>query len=65
MLIPLPFGRGIVRWGEPLDIPRDADVDAETRKLEDRLNALAAALDDELGLPQIKPGAPDMAKGRA
>lgn len=40
LIIPLPFGRGAMIWGEPITVPRDAD--------EATLAALRAKLEEEL-----------------
>ena len=68
MMIPSLFGRGIIRWGAPIEIARDADIEDETRRLEERLNDLVAALDAELGLPPVlpapEPAQPAMAEAR-
>lgn len=42
MVIPYPFSRSVLAYGEPMHIPRDADTDAWREKLETTLNALAA-----------------------
>jgi len=58
LMVPLPFCRGIVRWGEPIEVARDADEDAvaaTTRLLESRLNDLVTSLDAGLGLPEVAP----------
>jgi len=65
----LPFSRGIILAGEPIDVPRDA-TDAELerlrRLLEDRLNALTAAADGHFGQPTVEPAtAPKRAKDEA
>jgi len=57
-MVPLPFSRGIIRWGKPLDVARDADeaaVGDAAKLLEDRLNQLVRDLDETLGLPEIGP----------
>lgn len=57
-MVPLPFGRGIIRWGTPLKVARDADEAAvrdAAKLLEDRLNRLVRDLDDALGLPETGP----------
>ena len=57
-VVPLPFARGIISWGEPIAVPRDADEAAQERLralLEDRLNAQARALDERLTCPPIEP----------
>ncbi|MBT5051384.1 MAG: lysophospholipid acyltransferase family protein [Rhodospirillaceae bacterium] len=58
LMIPLPFSRGIVRWGEPIEIARDAsdeDVAKTAKLLEARLNQIVHQLDDSLGLPGVEP----------
>ena len=54
----LPFGRGVLVWGDPIHVPRDADADArETarRQVEDRLNAVTAAADRLCGCTPVEP----------
>ena len=61
LVVPLPFGRGIIAWGEPIEIDADADdatVEAARRKLEDMLNAMTHTLDTRLGLDPVEPAAP-------
>jgi lysophospholipid acyltransferase (LPLAT)-like uncharacterized protein len=58
LMVPLPFARGIIRWGKPLDVARDADETAiagAAKLLEERLNRLVHDLDDSLGLPETGP----------
>lgn len=60
LMIPLPFSRGIIRWGEPIEIARNAndeDVAKAAKQLEARLNDLVQRLDDSLGLPGVEPAA--------
>ncbi|MBF0167202.1 MAG: lysophospholipid acyltransferase family protein [Alphaproteobacteria bacterium] len=56
--VPRPFGRGIFIWGEPIEVPRDAD-EAEVKRLnlllEERLNDLTARADRHVGLVPIEP----------
>jgi lysophospholipid acyltransferase (LPLAT)-like uncharacterized protein len=57
----LPFGRGLLLWGEPIYVPRDADkasVEIARRALEDSLNALSAKADRALGFEPVVPAAP-------
>lgn len=66
-MVPLPFCRGLVRWGEPVDVPPDADEEAVARiaaLLEERLTALTRALDERLGVAPVEP-APRDAKAAA
>ena len=54
----LPFARGIIVWGEPIHVPRDADdaeLDRHRLLLEDRLNALTADADRHFGQSVIEP----------
>jgi lysophospholipid acyltransferase (LPLAT)-like uncharacterized protein len=58
LMVPLPFGHGVIRWGKPLEIARDADeatVRATVKLLEDRLNQLVRDLDETLGLAEVEP----------
>ena len=65
----LPFSRGIILAGEPIDVPRDAteaELERLRRLLEDRLNALTAAADEHFGQPTVEPAAaPKRAKDGA
>jgi lysophospholipid acyltransferase (LPLAT)-like uncharacterized protein len=59
-LIPLPFCRGIVKWGDPIEVPVNADgeeIARATAILENALNQITHQLDTELGLPLIEPAA--------
>ncbi len=56
----LPFSRGLVLWGEPLVVPRDADPAELERlrlRLEQRLNRLTAEADRRLGRAAVEPAA--------
>jgi len=62
-ILPLPFGRGIYMFGEPIEVPRDADPaaqDALRRELERRLTALTDEADQQCGQTTIEP-APELA----
>jgi lysophospholipid acyltransferase (LPLAT)-like uncharacterized protein len=55
-VLPLPFARVSCRFGEPLEISRDADPDRELalcRELESRLNAASDELDARYGIGPI------------
>jgi lysophospholipid acyltransferase (LPLAT)-like uncharacterized protein len=56
----LPFSRGVIQWGEPIEVPRHAD-DAELERLrlrlEDHLNRLTAEADRRFGQAAIAPAA--------
>ena len=54
----LPFGRGVLMWGDPIHVDRGADADAlETarRQVEDRLNAITAEADRLCGCTPVEP----------
>lgn len=55
----LPFSRGIIKWGEPLYVARDADADAmeATRsELDSVLQTLSAETRQTMGHPPLEPG---------
>jgi lysophospholipid acyltransferase (LPLAT)-like uncharacterized protein len=49
-MVPLPFGRGAMIWGEPLPPPARGDIDAFTAALQVRLDALCDEADRMTGL---------------
>jgi lysophospholipid acyltransferase (LPLAT)-like uncharacterized protein len=42
MMIPIPFSKGVVMYGEPMIVPRDGDTEEWRLKLERTLNDLSA-----------------------
>lgn len=57
-VLPLPFGRGVYVWGEPIHVPRDADDDAmEAARLalEGELTRVAHEADRRVGVTPIAP----------
>ncbi len=57
-VIPLPFTRGVIVWGEPIYVARDADAGAlETARLtvEAGLNAVTVAADNAMGVEPVEP----------
>ncbi|MGE5546919.1 MAG: lysophospholipid acyltransferase family protein [Solirubrobacterales bacterium] len=57
-VIPLPFSRGVVRWGDPIEVPRDADAEAleqARRRIEEAMNLLAVGADRDVGAEAIEP----------
>jgi lysophospholipid acyltransferase (LPLAT)-like uncharacterized protein len=59
-LIPLPFCRGIMKWGNPIEVAANADgeeIARVTATLANELNQITHLLDTELGLPLIEPTA--------
>ncbi len=64
----LPFGRGVILWGEPISVPREAgeeEVEHLRARLEERLNALTAEADLRFGQPSIEPATQSPVKERA
>ncbi len=62
-LLPWPVNRGVVIWGAPLEVPREADAaarEALRRELVRRLNALSAEADSACGRIPVEP-APERA----
>ncbi len=58
LVIALPFTRGVFVWGEPVEIPRNADADAvEAARVlvEDRLNAATLEADRLMGATPVTP----------
>lgn len=55
MMLPVPFGRGIVRWGAPLEAPPGADAGRVGALLEARLNDMQRDIDRALGLEPVEP----------
>lgn len=62
-----PFARGVVAWGEPITVARDADEGAQEearRRIEDTLNAITAEADGLCGVASVEP-APAPSRGEA
>lgn len=56
--LPHPFSRGIIIWGEPIHVPRDAtneQLEAARLELETRLNALTREADETMGVAPVEP----------
>ena len=51
----LPFARGVLAFGAPLALDRNADPEAARRLLEERLTGLTREADRALGLPPVEP----------
>jgi lysophospholipid acyltransferase (LPLAT)-like uncharacterized protein len=57
-IVAWPFARGVVVWGEPIEVPRDADEgtsEAARLRVEDTLNAVTREADDLCGVIPIEP----------
>ena len=53
--LPRPFSCGVIAWGSPINVPRDADdtlLEAKRRELEQALNDLTAQSDQRMGHPR-------------
>lgn len=62
-----PFAHGMILWGEPIEVPRDAnqaELERLRGELEACLNALTAEADRHFGQPVIEPAAHGSARGR-
>ncbi len=63
-----PFGRGVIVWGEPIEVPRaagGADMERLRLMLEDRLNEMTAEADRRFGQRAIEPATARPAEARA
>ena len=59
-IVALPFGRGVLVWGEPIHVPADAgadDLEAVRRQVEATLNEITADADRWCGCQPIEPAA--------
>lgn len=57
-LVAWPFARGVIVWGEPIEVARDADADAladARQRVEDGLNAVTAEADRVSGRTPVEP----------
>ena len=64
--LPLPFSRGMLRIGKPIEVPADAgreELDRLRQRLEDEMIRLGRDVDTALGLPVTEP-ATDMEPSR-
>ncbi|MCA8887098.1 MAG: lysophospholipid acyltransferase family protein [Hyphomonadaceae bacterium] len=61
-VLPLPFGKGALIWGNPIAPPSpdasDAEVEAVRAALEAEMNRIAAEADRIAGVPAIEPAPP-------
>ena len=63
-VLPLPFTRGVILWGEPIYVTRDADAGAmgEARlAVEAGLNGVTNAADEMMGVAPVEPAPPALA----
>ena len=57
-LVAWPFGRGVIVWGQPIEVGRDADADAledARARVEAGLNAVTREADRLSGRPPVEP----------
>ena len=57
-LVAWPFGRGVIVWGDPIHVERDAQPEAQEtarRRIEDGLNAVTAKADQLSGRSPVEP----------
>jgi lysophospholipid acyltransferase (LPLAT)-like uncharacterized protein len=57
-VVPLPFTRGVIVWGEPIYIARDADdasLEIARQTVEAQLNAVTREADDAMGVDYVDP----------
>ncbi len=60
-VLALPFARGVFLWGQPIEVPRDSDVEtleATRQALEAAMNGLADRADAMMGQPAIESDPP-------
>ena len=61
-MLPLPFGKGVLIWGNPIAPPApdasDAEVEAVRLALEAEMNRIAAEADRIAGVEPIQPAPP-------
>jgi lysophospholipid acyltransferase (LPLAT)-like uncharacterized protein len=58
ILVPYPFGRTVVRWGEPIRVTKNSDVETVRAKVERVLNELQQRADRACGRPPAEPAKP-------
>jgi lysophospholipid acyltransferase (LPLAT)-like uncharacterized protein len=58
ILVPYPFGRTVVRWGEPIRIGKNPDVETIRASLEAALTDLQQRADHDCGRAQLTPAEP-------
>jgi lysophospholipid acyltransferase (LPLAT)-like uncharacterized protein len=60
-LLAYPFSRGVIQWGEPMLVPKDADqqgLAALQERLEEQMNTLTYNADIYIGRDPVEPAAP-------
>jgi lysophospholipid acyltransferase (LPLAT)-like uncharacterized protein len=67
-IVALPFSRGVFLWGEPIEVPRDADdalLEAKRLDVERAMNSLTDRADALMGRPCVEPDSPLASAGPA
>lgn len=57
-VIPLPFSRGVIIWGEPIAVPRDAspeELEVARARIEAEMTAVTDEADDAMGVTRVPP----------
>tara|TARA_R110002167_G_scaffold127316_2_gene308839 strand:+ start:38258 stop:38995 length:738 start_codon:yes stop_codon:yes gene_type:complete len=54
-LIPYPFSKGVLYWGEPMDVSKDDDLEAARVRLEQRLTEMTTEADQMTGRATVAP----------
>jgi lysophospholipid acyltransferase (LPLAT)-like uncharacterized protein len=58
ILVPYPFGRTVVRWGEPIRVDDNSDVESICARVESALTDLQLRTDRACGRPPVEPFKP-------
>jgi len=54
-LIPYPFSKGVLYWGEPMNVSKDDDLEAARIRLEQRLTEMTAKVDQMTDRATVAP----------
>lgn len=57
-IVALPFARGVVLWGEPIQVARDQEAEPARQRIEDALTALCDQADAMVGAAPVEAAAP-------
>ncbi len=58
ILVPYPFGRTVVRWGEPIRVTKNSNLDTMRARIETALTDLQQRADSDCGRGEIKSSKP-------
>jgi len=65
-VVPLPFSKGVMIWGNPITVPADADdemLEQKRLEVENELNRITAEADRMMGREPVAPGEPRGTRG--